>query len=534
MSRTVKVGARVVTGGKTGVVRFFGTTEFSVGEWVGVELDKPEGKNNGSVNGVEYFQCKEKYGLFVKKSQVRAAPGSSASGGGAAAGGSPAPAKTGRRGTVSARGTPKTPKPSSSASNIPTRTSRLSGSSSAPSAAPEPAPAPARSPSKSSRNSAPASESVADAAATEKRSVDGPGGGETSSIGAPRGRSGSSADAQSVATIMRLTEQLEEKESVVQQMEYKEYQLMQKAKTAEEQVKELQARVLEKEKLLAAATSKADSLERRHADTSGDMKDKLAQSAKDKAALVSLKRKFDDAELKIAELEESVEMLTLEKEEVELRAEEFEEKAAEQELELESLYEKIEHLETTQQVRQAATASDGGGDGDGSSQAADADVSQLIDHNAKLRAALQKLHDQSNAQKTELSKQLRMAEKQAAKVPDLEDKVQDLQTKNAELTEAVSDLKDQLDTASAFEEMVEDLSEKNLELGDKVWGHVQHVQTPLWWPLLSLSTMFALQVASRQSPHHFIFTCLTCWLLPWTHRWLNWKRLSRSLRTSAN
>lgn len=54
-----------------GVVRFFGTTSFSAGKWVGIELSEPVGKNDGSVKGVPYFSCPQNHGVFVKPSQVR-------------------------------------------------------------------------------------------------------------------------------------------------------------------------------------------------------------------------------------------------------------------------------------------------------------------------------------------------------------------------------------------------------------------------------------------------------------------------------
>lgn len=40
---------------RVGVVAFIGRTSFAPGEWVGLILEKPDGKNNGTVNGVSYF-----------------------------------------------------------------------------------------------------------------------------------------------------------------------------------------------------------------------------------------------------------------------------------------------------------------------------------------------------------------------------------------------------------------------------------------------------------------------------------------------
>mmetsp|Transcript_8693 Transcript_8693/g.13927 ORF Transcript_8693/g.13927 Transcript_8693/m.13927 type:complete len:252 (+) Transcript_8693:1-756(+) len=54
-----------------GVVRFKGETKFAGGEWFGIELDAiGMGKNDGSVQGVYYFQCQPAQGIFVRRSSL--------------------------------------------------------------------------------------------------------------------------------------------------------------------------------------------------------------------------------------------------------------------------------------------------------------------------------------------------------------------------------------------------------------------------------------------------------------------------------
>ena len=62
------VGNRVTTGSLTslrkGVVLYVGETEFSAGEWIGIRLDTPDGKNDGVVAGKTkiffLFSCSSK------------------------------------------------------------------------------------------------------------------------------------------------------------------------------------------------------------------------------------------------------------------------------------------------------------------------------------------------------------------------------------------------------------------------------------------------------------------------------------------
>lgn len=64
----IKVGDRCeVAGGRRGEVMFVGRVpELPLGFWVGVKYDEPVGKNDGSVKGVRYFECLDKYGGFVR------------------------------------------------------------------------------------------------------------------------------------------------------------------------------------------------------------------------------------------------------------------------------------------------------------------------------------------------------------------------------------------------------------------------------------------------------------------------------------
>lgn len=70
--RPVKVGSlvEVIGKGHRGIVAYIGNTLFASGKWVGVILEEPKGKNDGTVQGKRYFTCQENRGIFVRQSQV--------------------------------------------------------------------------------------------------------------------------------------------------------------------------------------------------------------------------------------------------------------------------------------------------------------------------------------------------------------------------------------------------------------------------------------------------------------------------------
>nr|XP_023996614.1 kinesin-like protein KIF13B [Salvelinus alpinus] len=67
----LKEGEFVTVGtNKSGTVSYVGPTDFAEGTWVGVELDLPAGKNDGSVGGKHYFHCNPGYGVLVRPDRV--------------------------------------------------------------------------------------------------------------------------------------------------------------------------------------------------------------------------------------------------------------------------------------------------------------------------------------------------------------------------------------------------------------------------------------------------------------------------------
>nr|XP_022340702.1 CAP-Gly domain-containing linker protein 1-like isoform X22 [Crassostrea virginica] len=68
---SLKIGDRVlVSGTKTGTLRYIGATDFAKGDWAGVELDEKQGKNDGAVSGKRYFECRPMFGLFAPVHKV--------------------------------------------------------------------------------------------------------------------------------------------------------------------------------------------------------------------------------------------------------------------------------------------------------------------------------------------------------------------------------------------------------------------------------------------------------------------------------
>ncbi|KAK3675058.1 hypothetical protein LTR78_004992 [Recurvomyces mirabilis] len=68
----LSVGQRIqLADNRIATIRFAGATHFQTGDWIGVELDEPSGKNDGSVKGERYFDCEANHGMFLRPSGVK-------------------------------------------------------------------------------------------------------------------------------------------------------------------------------------------------------------------------------------------------------------------------------------------------------------------------------------------------------------------------------------------------------------------------------------------------------------------------------
>jgi len=61
-----------------GTISYVGMTSFAPGKWIGVTLDEPGGKNDGTVQGKRYFECAPNYGVFLRQTQLAEYTGGSA------------------------------------------------------------------------------------------------------------------------------------------------------------------------------------------------------------------------------------------------------------------------------------------------------------------------------------------------------------------------------------------------------------------------------------------------------------------------
>ncbi|KAI9513092.1 dynein associated protein-domain-containing protein [Russula earlei] len=471
----IPVGAIVDIPLGRGVVRFCGTTSFSPGKWVGIELSEPVGKNDGSVQGISYFSCQKNHGVFVKPSQVKIVQDSSPSGNPIVRPiqGHSRTSSTGLSRVSSSRSIPPPSPRASSPSKPGLGQSTRGGTRLAP-------------PSPTKRSPIPSAQQQS---ALRKTSVPPrrPSMNEGNlSIGGPLGSS--RTDSPDSAPLIR-TPQLRQTSSPAQQQRDRVLSSNSHASTLviasgllpptthspseslsesrEPELQELRAkvRVLEVKRADDARHMKELETKLSEAETFVSLRPKLqAKLMQQQTELIAGRRELADAR-QLSELAETRNLDTLEQLEITMLDKEVaEERAEAAEAELEELKEKLAVVEVELEFIKEGASAEGGG----SSVTGSIAYIQLEKQNARLKEALIRLRDVSQDTEQEQRRRIADMEKDVMNVEDLSTQLESTLIKLTNAETQIEDLKIQLDDALGAEEMVVQLTERTLTLGEKI------------------------------------------------------------------
>uniref|UniRef100_M4C0L7 CAP-Gly domain-containing protein n=2 Tax=Hyaloperonospora arabidopsidis (strain Emoy2) TaxID=559515 RepID=M4C0L7_HYAAE len=501
----LEVGARVTFGAnKTGIVRFIGETDFASGQWVGIELERPEGKNNGELNGRVYFTCAPNHGLFVKHSMVRSIV-------------SPSPVigshtSQTRQPLANSSSRVSEPKPRTSLIAPSTRSnvslmaaaarsrlsldrrtsdsSRMSGSGAKTEDQVTAAAVRIAQLEEALEQKNRQLEQLRQSVTVMKEAAAAAGAGDMSDqlmteqqgqemqmAGEPKKQVDAEGDEMMEeiddagpkddvkltlpATAALQEEQVHEIEHIREEAE-KHVRVVraeladhidQLQKQQEMQLEELRRENTTQASLVSALEAEVAQQKARIAAFTVAEQKKAEEVAMAVAKSSSGARKVEALTKQVVELQDMIEMMTLERETVEMDKAIAEEHAEELQQEVEKL-----------KAAMALSATTGH---DYSEQCA-AGAGELADENQKLRAAVKMLHERGSEEKAELSKKLRQVQRENAELVSLREEVEELTTKKNKLENEAEELKEMLDVANAYESMVEDLTEKNLTLGEKL------------------------------------------------------------------
>ncbi|XP_024143283.1 dynactin subunit 1 isoform X3 [Oryzias melastigma] len=431
-----KIGSVVeVTGkGQRGTVAYIGTTLFASGKWVGVILDEPKGKNDGTVQGKRYFTCEENHGIFVRQSQIQVVDDGSTST-------SPETPESTLAKILKQKEMAETPKTTKQTpANLKKSSTRRSAKWSLPRLAPASS-LPSllvRRPSSmlmASRESLASSHS-GDLSEVSLASQQG-------ALGAPvvPQPSGSPA-AAAPATPSKEEESLR---AQVKDLEEKLETLKMKRTEDKAKLKELEKHKIQLEQLQEWKTKMQEQ--------QAELQKQLKEAKKEAREAQEAKDRYME---EMADTADAIEMATLDKEMAEERAESLQ-------VEVDSLKEKVEELSMDLELLRHEI-SEKGSDGAASSY----QVKQLEEQNGRLKEALVRMRDLSASEKQEHVKLQKQMEKKNTELETLRTQKEKLQEELKQAEATVDELKEQVDAALGSEEMVETLTERNLDLEEKV------------------------------------------------------------------
>ena len=169
--------------------------------------------------------------------------------------------------------------------------------------------------------------------------------------------------------------------------------------------------------------------------------------------------KFDARENQQADIDEALEVATLDREMAEETAEALK-------TELEALRQKHEELELEVDILREENTELGKemSPEEKSSQG----WMQMERSNERLREALIRLRDVARDQEAALKEEIKELQRDVEELGDLRAKYQDTKERLAQSDEAVEDLRQQLESALGAEEMIEELTEKNMSLSEQI------------------------------------------------------------------
>ncbi|XP_015249092.1 PREDICTED: dynactin subunit 1-like isoform X3 [Cyprinodon variegatus] len=431
--RPAKVGSlvEVIGKGQRGTVAYIGTTLFASGKWVGVILDEPKGKNDGTVQGKRYFTCEENHGIFVRQSQIQLVDDG-------------------------ADTSPETPEPT--VGKVPKR-EIVEMSKSAKLRGLKP-----RKVLHVSLNSTPTTrKTTARRPKQPSRPAGGGGKGAASgSASASAGEMSSSEPSTPAQTPLAApviptlhspgnppppvpSKEEEALRAQVKDLDEKLETLKMKRTEDKAKLKELEKHKIQLEQLQEWKTK----MQEQQAELQKQLKEAKREA---KEAMEAKERYMEE----MSDTADAIEMATLDKEMAEERAESLQ-------LEVDSLKERVEELTMDLEILKHEIE-EKGSDGAASSY----HVKQLEEQNGRLKEALVRMRDLSASEKQEHVKLQKQMEKKNMELDSLRGQKEKLQEEMTAAEKTIDELKEQVDAALGAEEMVETLTERNLDLEEKV------------------------------------------------------------------
>ncbi|XP_057330614.1 dynactin subunit 1 isoform X2 [Microplitis mediator] len=464
-----KIGARVEIVGKDcqGCIAYIGHPSFATGKWIGVILDEPKGKNNGTVKGQSYFKCSENHGMFVRQSQliILDDSGNKVDTGLSTSTNISTPDEAGaararsrltssRLSLTGSRTQLSFPSPESSAGSqherketsesgipVPTTIKRASFVEKSPSKSLSPGKKPKA---EDDRNNTGFVETL------KPNFV--PGQVMAGSISSTLGSSGfGSNTVEEKLSHLQLVQENDNLKAQVNDLNEKVETLRVKRMQDKEKMKEFEKTKLQVEQLLEFKSKVMES--------QASLQRELQRTRQELRETQLAKSTYQE---EMADLAETVEMATLDKEMAEEKAETLQ-------IELEQLKEKLEEKTLDLEIlRNEMSEQISGSSASGGKGLSSYEMKQLEQQNIRLKETLVKMRDLSAHEKHEFQKIQKDLDQKKSEILELGRTKEKLSARVEEMEHQIADLQEQVDAALGAEEMVEMLGEKKMLLEERV------------------------------------------------------------------